>query len=68
MTKAETKKTLQVIGAVVGVAVVATIVQFARFRMKVKEVVGGGAIVFPKNYFPFNGTYTISADGKATKN
>lgn len=68
MTKAETKKTLQVIGAVVGVAVIATVVQFARFRSKVNELVGGGVILFPKNYFPFNGSYTVTAEGKATKN
>lgn len=67
MTKAETKKVWQVIGVVVGVAVIATAVQFGRFRSKLMQVVGGGNIVFPKNYFPFNGTYAISADGKTTK-
>lgn len=63
----EQTKIAKTIGIIVGVIVVATGIQFARFRMKLFELTAGQGAVFPVNYFPFNGTYIKNEDGLVTK-
>lgn len=44
---------------VIGIIVVAIIVQWSRFYSKVKSLKTGECAVLPINYIPFNGTYCI---------
>lgn len=66
MAKTDTKKVWNVIGTIAAVVVVAVLIQWGRFYSKSKDLVNGTTVVFPKNYFPFNGAYSKQND-KLTK-
>lgn len=69
----EGKKVWKVVGIIVGVVVLATLVQLGRAYSAWNDLAtptAGSesmALVLPKNYFPFNGTYTRTSTGKLVK-
>lgn len=59
-------KTGKTISVIVGVIVVALLVQWGRFYAATKDLKDTMCIVLPGNYFPFNGAF-CSLSGKIKK-